>query len=90
MVWDSGGSDGSHWDSTSIQAQRFDPAGTPVGEEFLVNTYTTSSQGDSGRNDRCRRRSHLRRRPLPISPTLQRIGPSRRSRATTSNATAAI
>ena len=30
-----------HW---GVQAQRFDPAGAPIGGEFLVNTYTTEAQ----------------------------------------------
>lgn len=44
VVWTSmGGSSGtdSYW---SIEAQRYDGAGTAVGAEFQVNTYTTSRQ----------------------------------------------
>src|SRR6185503_4581415 len=29
----------------SVQARRYDSAGTPLGAEFQVNTYTTSAQG---------------------------------------------
>ncbi len=41
-VWQSsGGQDG---DASSIQAQRFDADGSPLGGEFQVNSYTTSRQ----------------------------------------------
>ena len=41
VVWDSYGQDGSNY---GIFGQRFDSAGTPVGGEFQVNTYTSSWQ----------------------------------------------
>ncbi len=46
VVWESLGSSGSDSDRDSIQVQRFDSAGVPVGEQFQVNTYTTSFQTD--------------------------------------------
>ena len=44
VVWHSGGSSGGDTSSFSIQGQRYDSAGSPVGSQFQVNTYTTSSQ----------------------------------------------
>jgi hypothetical protein len=44
VVWGSQGSSGSDTDGTSIQAQRFDLDGTPLGGEVQVNSYTTSIQ----------------------------------------------
>ncbi len=44
VVWESYGSSGSDSSSWSVQGQRFDSAGTAVGDQFQVNTYTTSSQ----------------------------------------------
>src|SRR5207244_6596259 len=44
VVWESGGSAGSDTDGYSIQGQRYDSAGTPVGGQFQVNTYTTGDQ----------------------------------------------
>jgi hypothetical protein len=41
VVWSSNGSSGTDTDSTSVQGQRYDSAGTAVGGEFQVNTYTT-------------------------------------------------
>jgi len=46
VVWTSSGSSGSDSSSRSIQAQRYDVAGNPVGDEFQVNTYTSSAQED--------------------------------------------
>jgi hypothetical protein len=43
VVWHSDGSPTDH-DSFSVQARRFDPTGTPLADEFQVNTYTTSPQ----------------------------------------------
>ena len=40
-VWRSSGQDGS---STGIFARRYDTSGAPQGDEFLVNSYTTSFQ----------------------------------------------
>ena len=48
VVWLSAGSDGDDSDGTSIQAQRLDSFGDPVGAEFQVNTLTT---GDSRKPD---------------------------------------
>lgn len=47
VVWSSGGSSGTDTDSSSVQAQRFAAGGTPVGEQFQVNTYTTGWQTPS-------------------------------------------
>jgi hypothetical protein len=49
VTWQSGsyytsGQDGSR---TGVFGRRFDPAGTPVGSDFQVNTYTTGPQFDS-------------------------------------------
>jgi hypothetical protein len=43
VVWESFGQDGN---SDGIFGQRFDAAGSLVGAEFQVNTYTTGSQDD--------------------------------------------
>ena len=44
VVWESLGSGGSDSSSYSIQGQRFDATGARVGDEFQVNSYTTSHQ----------------------------------------------
>ncbi len=44
VVWDSSDSGGSDTSSSSIQMRRFDSTGTAIGEDFQVNTFTTSSQ----------------------------------------------
>ncbi len=44
VVWRSHGSSGSDSSSSSVQGQRFDSAGAPVGNQFQINTYTTDSQ----------------------------------------------
>jgi hypothetical protein len=44
VVWSSPGSTGSDSSDVSIQGRRFNSAGVPVGTEFQINTYTTSSQ----------------------------------------------
>jgi hypothetical protein len=44
VVWHSYGSAGSDTDDLSVQGQRYDAAGAPLGSEFQVNTYTTSYQ----------------------------------------------
>lgn len=44
VVWHSYGSSGSDSSDSSIQGQRFDWKGAPVGDEFQVNTLTTSLQ----------------------------------------------
>lgn len=41
VAWDSWKQDGS---INGVFAQRFDPAGYPLGEEFIVNTYTQEEQ----------------------------------------------
>jgi hypothetical protein len=46
VVWYSNGSAGSDTSSYSIQGQRYDASGNPVGAEFQVNTYTNSFQTD--------------------------------------------
>ena len=44
VAWQSYGSSGTDTDGWSIQAQRFDPTGATVGDQFQVNTYTTNNQ----------------------------------------------
>lgn len=43
VVWSSSGSSGSD-DFSSVQGQRYDSAGNPMGGEFQVNTYTPYDQ----------------------------------------------
>ena len=45
VAWGSDGSSGDDSSSSSVQAQRYDADGTPVGGELQVNSYTTGSQG---------------------------------------------
>lgn len=47
VVWTSDGSEGSDTDDSSVQGQRYSAAGTPLGTEFQVNTYTTNGQSTS-------------------------------------------
>ena len=44
VVWQSDGSAGTDTDIPSVQGQRFDTAGTPIGGEFQINTWTTDTQ----------------------------------------------
>jgi hypothetical protein len=44
VVWSSFGSSGSDTSMDGVQGQRYNSAGTAVGSEFQVNTYTTNSQ----------------------------------------------
>jgi len=44
VVWQSLGSSGTDTSRESIQGQRFDSAGSPIGSQFQVNTYTTLQQ----------------------------------------------
>ena len=44
VLWQSAGSPGDDTSSSSIQGQRYDAAGAPLGEQFQVNAYTTGSQ----------------------------------------------
>lgn len=44
VAWTSYGSSGSDTDGASVRARRHDAAGTAVGSEFQVNSYTTSQQ----------------------------------------------
>ena len=44
VVWQSFGSSDTDLDGFSIQGQRYDASGNTVGDEFQVNTYTTSTQ----------------------------------------------
>ncbi len=44
VVWESRGSSGSDNDPKSIQGQRYGSDGTALGDEFQINTYTTSYQ----------------------------------------------
>jgi hypothetical protein len=41
VVWASYGGDGNSW---GVAARRFDASGSPIGGEFVVNTYTTGAQ----------------------------------------------
>jgi hypothetical protein len=44
VAWDSQGSGGSDTQQISIQGRRYDSAGTPQGDQFQINGYTTNSQ----------------------------------------------
>ena len=44
VVWWSAGSAGSDTSLRSVQGQRYDASGSPIGGEFQVNTYTTNNQ----------------------------------------------
>ena len=44
VVWTSYGAAGTDTSGESVQGQRYDAAGFPVGDEFQVNTYTTGWQ----------------------------------------------
>ena len=44
VVWQATASPGNDTSNKSVQARRFDADGTPLGDEFQVNTYTDSSQ----------------------------------------------
>ena len=44
VVWQSYGSSGTDASYSSVQGQRYDSAGNPVGAEFQANTYTTLTQ----------------------------------------------
>ncbi len=44
VVWTSYGSYGTDSSGESIQGQRYDSGGAPVGGQFQVNAYTTTSQ----------------------------------------------
>lgn len=44
VVWESDGSDNGDTSSFSLQGQLFAPNGVPIGDQFLVNTYTTDDQ----------------------------------------------
>ncbi len=44
VVWESYGSSGSDSDEASIQGRRFAAAGTPIRDDFQVNSYTTERQ----------------------------------------------
>jgi hypothetical protein len=44
VVWESNGSNGPDSDSSSIQGQRYNNAGTPQDSQFQVNSYTTNNQ----------------------------------------------
>jgi hypothetical protein len=46
VVWTSYGSSGTDTSAPSIQGQRYDAIGAPVGGEFQINTYTTGRQLD--------------------------------------------
>jgi hypothetical protein len=46
VVWTSYGSAGSDTSGYSVQGQRYDASGNPVGSEFQINTYTTNGQAD--------------------------------------------
>jgi len=44
VAWESAGSPGTDTKATSIQAQRYDSSGIPLGGQFQVNSYTTGYQ----------------------------------------------
>lgn len=44
VVWRSTGSDGGDIHASSVQGRRFSSAGSPLGAQFQVNSYTTGSQ----------------------------------------------
>jgi len=44
VVWASNGSAGSDTSSLSVQGQRYDASGSPIGGQFQINTYTTNAQ----------------------------------------------
>ncbi len=44
IAWHSFGSGGTDTDESSVQAQRYDASGVVSGQQFQVNTYTTSGQ----------------------------------------------
>src|SRR4030095_6061477 len=44
VVWASDGCDGTDTDDWSVQGQRYDASGTPLGAQFQVNTFTTGFQ----------------------------------------------
>ncbi len=44
VAWNSNGSSGTDTSNYSVQAQRYDATGNPLGSQFQVNTYTTSFQ----------------------------------------------
>ena len=45
VVWQGYGSPGSDTSDRSIQGRRFDITGTPQGDQFQINSYTTNFQG---------------------------------------------
>src|SRR6185369_6612973 len=47
VVWNSVGSAGTDTIGASVQAQRYDSAGTPLGGQFQVNTFTTGSESSA-------------------------------------------
>ena len=44
VAWSSYGSSGTDASSYSVQAQRYDATGNPLGSQFQVNSYTTNHQ----------------------------------------------
>ena len=46
VVWSSVGSDESDASAHSVQARRYAADGTPLGDQFQVNSYTPNSQQD--------------------------------------------
>ena len=44
VVWASNGSPGNDTDYWSIQGQRFDPTGVPLGAQMQINAFTTGNQ----------------------------------------------
>ena len=47
VVWSSAGGYGSDTSAHSIQAQRYETDGTPIGGQFQVNSYTTGFQSNA-------------------------------------------
>ena len=48
VVWNSLSGGGADTSGSSIQAQRYDSMGLPIGDEFLVNSCTTGTQNRPG------------------------------------------
>jgi len=46
VVWESNGSAGSDSSGLSIQGQRYDASGSPVGSQFQINTWVIKNQAD--------------------------------------------
>ena len=87
VVWRGAVSAGTDTDGSSIQARRYDPAGSALGAQFQVNSCDDRSAEQSGRGHRPRRRVCRRlEQPEPRREATPAARASRRS-ATTRTAT---